>query len=203
MTWVKVCGLTRPEDVEMAVEAGADAIGFVLAPTSVRRVTVERAARLMADVPALRILVTADLDPAEVLAAVAVTAADGVQPHGRHSSAAADAAAARGLFVLHPVAVSGTALRPEPQAIPADQIPILDTSHARLHGGTGKPFDWSAIVRPERRFVLAGGLGADNISEAVERVDPWGVDASSRLEMSPGIKDPAKVAAFIREAKRT
>jgi phosphoribosylanthranilate isomerase len=203
MTWVKVCGLTRPEDVEVAVEAGADAVGFVLAPTSVRRVTVEQAAKLMADVPATRILVTADAEPDEVLAAAAATGADGVQPHGRHSGAVAEAAAARGLLVLRPVAVSGAALRPEPQTIPTDQIPILDTSHARLHGGTGKAFDWSAIVRPERRFVLAGGLSADNVSEAVERVDPWGVDASSRLEMGPGTKDPAKVAAFIREAKRT
>jgi phosphoribosylanthranilate isomerase len=203
MTWVKICGLTRPEDVEVAVAAGADALGFVLAPISVRRVTVGQAARLMADVPALRLLVTVDAEPDDVLAAVAATGADGVQPHGRHSGAAADAAAARGLFVLRPVAVSGTALRPEPQTIPADQIPILDTSHARLHGGTGRSFDWSAIVRPGRRFVLAGGLDADNVSEAVERVDPWGVDASSRLEMGPGIKDPAKVAAFIREAKRT
>ncbi len=203
MTWVKVCGLTRPEDVEVAVEAGADAVGFVLAPTSVRRVTVEQAAKLMADVPATRILVTADAEPDEVLAAVAATGADGVQPHGRHSGAVAEAAAARGLLVLRPVAVSGAALRPEPQTIARDQIPILDTSHARLHGGTGKAFDWSAIVRPERRFVLAGVLSADNVSEAVERVDPWGVDASSRLEMGPGIKDPAKVAAFIREAKRT
>ena len=203
MTWVKICGLTLPEDVEVAVEAGADAVGFVLAPTSVRRVTVEQAAKLMADVPAMRILVTADAEPDDVLAAVAATGADGVQPHGLHSGAVAEVAAARGLLVLRPVAVSGAALRPEPRTIPTDQIPILDTSHARLHGGTGQAFDWSAIVRPERRFVLAGGLSADNVSEAVERVDPWGVDASSRLEMGPGIKDPAKVAAFIREAKRT
>jgi phosphoribosylanthranilate isomerase len=203
MTWVKVCGLTRPEDVAVAVEAGADAVGFVLAPTSVRRVTVEQAAKLMADVPAIRVLVTVDAEPDDVLTAVAATGADGVQPHGRHSGTVAEAAVTRGLFVLRPVAVSGTALRPDPQTIAADQIPILDTSHARLHGGTGKAFDWSAIVRPDRRFVLAGGLDADNISEAVRSVEPWGVDASSRLETGSGIKDPAKVAAFIREAKRT
>lgn len=201
-TWVKVCGLTREQDVAIAVEFGADAVGFVIAPESVRRVTVEQAAALMDGVSATRFVVTADAEAEDVLAAAEATGADGVQPHGRHSAAAAEAAAERGLIVLRPVEVSGDRLRPEPKLIPADQVPILDTAHARLHGGTGESFDWSAIERPQRRFVLAGGLGADNVAVAVAEIEPWGVDAASRLESGPGIKDPAKVAAFIREAKR-
>lgn len=201
-TWVKVCGLTREQDVAIAVESGADAVGFVIAPASVRRVTVEQAAGLMDGVSATRFVVTADAEAEDVLAAAEATGADGVQPHGRHSAAAAEAASERGLIVLRPVEVSGNRLRPEPKLIPADQVPILDTAHARLRGGTGESFDWSAIERPQRRFVLAGGLGADNVAAAVAQIDPWGVDAASRLESGPGIKDPAKVAAFIREAKR-
>ena len=201
-TWVKVCGLTREQDVAIAVESGADAVGFVIAPASVRRVTVEQAAELMDGVSATRFVVTADAEAEDVLAAAEATGAYGVQPHGRHSAAAAEAAAERGLIVLRPVEVSGDRLRPEPKLIPADQVPILDTAHARLHGGTGESFDWSAIERPQRRFVLAGGLGADNVAVAVAEIEPWGVDAASRLESGPGIKDPAKVSAFIREAKR-
>ena len=202
MTWVKVCGLTRPEDVMVAVEAGANAVGFVIAPMSPRRVTVQRAAELMENIEVLRVLVSADATAYELLAAARDTGADGVQPHGRHGEESAAAAEAAGLFVIRPVAVSGGQIVPDPVSVSEAQVPLLDTGHAELLGGTGTPFDWNAIEIPTRRFVLAGGLHAGNVAAAIGVMRPWGVDASSGLEAVPGIKDPAKVAAFVREAKQ-
>jgi phosphoribosylanthranilate isomerase len=202
MTWVKVCGLTRPEHVAAAVEAGADAVGFVIALRSVRRVSIERAAGLMEGVPILRVLVSADALPEELIAAARETGADGVQPHGLHAEHAAAAAEGEGLFVLRPLSVTAGTIEPDPTAVPEAQIPLLDTAHAELHGASGVAFAWGAIDPPARRFVLAGGLDPENVADAISALRPWGVDASSRLEQAPGIKDTAKVAAFVREAKR-
>ncbi|MGH9054243.1 MAG: phosphoribosylanthranilate isomerase [Acidimicrobiia bacterium] len=200
MTWVKVCGLTRREDVEAAVEAGADAVGFVLAPGTPRRVDVEQARRLGRDLPVVRVVVTVDLPPDEVLLQVKEAGAEGVQLHGRHASEAAAAAVGAGYLVLRPVRVRD---RVDLSEIPEGQIPLLDAYRPELHGGTGQRFDWG-LIDPglERRYVLAGGLGPDSVRAAVAGLHPWGVDATSRLEVSPGVKDPAKVAAFVREAKQ-
>jgi phosphoribosylanthranilate isomerase len=199
MTWVKVCGMTRPEDISVAVDAGADALGFVLAERSPRRVTVQEARRLADGIPALRVLVTADMPVDDVLDALAYTGADGLQPHGLYSAVAARAARERGYVVLRPVPVSEAV---DLSSVPVGQIPLLDTHHPDRHGGTGTPFDWKLAAGIERRFVLAGGLGPDNIARAVRIVRPWGVDAASRLEAAPGVKDPGKVTAFVEEAKR-
>lgn len=201
MTWVKVCGLTREEDVAAAVEAGADALGFVVAERSPRRVDLDRARSLMDGPPALRIVVTADATPEEVLEAASMTAADGVQPHGRHSGNAAALAAAAGLFVLRPVPVTVAGPSIALDDVETGTVPLLDTADAQILGGTGRPFDWSLIGPSSRRYVLAGGLGPDNVEAAIRATGAWGVDASSRLEASPGVKDPDKVVAFIHLAK--
>ena len=201
MTWVKVCGLTRELDVAAAVDAGADALGFVLAPTSPRAIDSERAAALMNGVPVLRILVTVDASAKELAAAVATTGADGVQPHGRHADGAARWAQEYGLFVLRPLPRDANGTWGD-AGIPRDQIPLLDSATGEDHGGTGRPLDWNRLVPPQRRFVLAGGLTPSNVSSAVQALQPWGVDASTGLESAPGIKDPARVAAFLQEAKR-
>lgn len=200
MTWVKVCGLTREVDVAAAVEAGADALGFVLATRSPRRIDVAKAKCLMDGLPVLRILVTADDDPETVLEAASRTGADGVQPHGEHSAEVATAAADAGLFVLRPVPVgpSGPAASLDAEA---PGIPLLDSARSDVLGGSGVSFDWSLVAHTDRRFVLAGGLGPDNVARAVRTVHPWGVDASSRLESAPGVKDPVLVADFISAAK--
>ena len=197
MTWVKVCGLTRESDVSNAVDAGADALGFVLAPASPRRIGVERAAALMEDVPALRILVTVDATRDMIAGMVEATGADGIQPHGHHARTAAKWAHQAGFLVLHPV---GHGLFDD---IPAEHIPLLDSVTDGQHGGTGTVLDWAAVDRPERRFVLAGGLDPGNVAQAIATLGPWGVDASSGLESEPGIKDAARVAAFVEEARRT
>ncbi len=195
MTWVKVCGLRRPEEVVAAMEAGADAVGFVLAD-SPRRVTVAEARALGEAVPLRRVIVTVDLEPASLLAAAAAAGADGVQPHGAHRRAAADAAADAGLFVLHPAGPADVS------SVPQGQVPIVDSEVAGLHGGTGLTFDWSLTGGITRPFVLAGGLGPDNVRRALAEVAPWGVDASSRLESAPGVKDPARIRAFVEAVKQ-
>ena len=85
--------------------------------------------------------------------------------------------------------------------VPEGQTPLLDTFRAGVHGGTGEPFDWSLIPDLGRQYVLAGGLTPGNIEEAVDRVAPWGVDASSGLESSPGVKDPDRIREFVERAR--
>ncbi len=202
MTWVKVCGLQEEVDVAAAVEAGADAVGFVLAEGSPRRVSLERAGALMDGVPVLRILVTAHLSPEAMVEAVEATGADGIQPHGRHAAAAAAAGAAAGRFVLRPVAMGGGIPEPDLTSVPEDQLPILDSAEGRRLGGTGTTFEWKAIPDLGRPFVLAGGLTPENVAGAIREVRPWGVDASSGLEVTRGVKDTGRVVAFIEEAKQ-
>ncbi len=151
----------------------------------------------MDGVSALRILVTVDGPLDVVTDAVETTGADGIQPHGLHAEVVALWAQERGLFVLRPIG-EGTI-----DEIPQGQIPLLDSATGERHGGTGVLLDWTTIDRPERRFVLAGGLTPGNVAEAVATLHPWGVDASSGLESEPGTKDAARVAAFVEEAKRT
>ena len=196
MTWVKVCGLSRPEDVEAASAAAADAIGFVFYPPSPRAVPPDRARQLGEGFAGLTVAVTVDLDAASLLSLASEAQVGGVQPHGAHAEEAARAARAAGLAVLRPIKVAGPV---DLDGLDDDQVPLLDSD---VLGGTGRPFDWSWIRRIDRAFVLAGGLTPDNVALAIERVHPWGVDASSGLESSPGIKDPEKVAAFVREARR-
>jgi len=201
VTWVKVCGLTREGDVSDAVNAGADALGFVLAAESPRRVSLDRATALMDGVPALRILVTVDASAEVIATMVKATGADGIQPHGRHAESAALWAQHAGFLVLRPIGSDSFETR-DAEAIAEGQIPLFDSATGDRHGGTGIPLDWTAIDWPERRFVLAGGLHPGNVAQAIAMVHPWGVDASSGLESEPGIKDAARVAAFVEEAKR-
>ena len=202
MTWVKVCGLKEEADVAVAVDAGADAIGFVLAEGSPRQISVDRAAALMDGVTVLKVLVTTHIEPREAAEIMEATGADAIQAHGRHAAETAAAGSTAGWFVLRPVSMGGEKPQPDPATVPDDQIPLLDSSEGRRLGGTGSPFDWKTVPELSRRFVLAGGLSQDNVAAAIKQVRPWGVDASSGLEGSRGVKDPGRVVAFIQEAKR-
>jgi phosphoribosylanthranilate isomerase len=195
MTWVKVCGLSRPEEVETAVSAGADAIGFVFYERSPRNVAPSRARSLGESAGILTVAVTVDLDADSLLHLAELAGVRAVQPHGDHATEAAAAAVAAGLAVLRPVTVAGPV---DLATIPGDELPLLDSDAI---GGTGLTFEWSWLHDVDRPFVLAGGLGPDNVTDAVERVGPWGVDASSGLESAPGVKDLAKVAEFVQKAK--
>lgn len=197
MTWVKVCGLGRVEEIETAVDAGADAVGFVFFEPSPRNIAPELALRIGKDAPVLTVAVTVDLDPDSLLHVAEVAGVGAVQPHGTGAAAAAAAAIAAGLAVLRPVPVTGPVILAD---VSSNELPLLDSDTV---GGTGMAFDWDWLAGIDRPFVLAGGLTPDNVADAIARVRPWGVDASSGLESAPGIKDLAKVASFVRRAKAT
>ena len=199
-TWVKVCGLRTIEDIEVAVEAGADALGLMLAP-SPRRISTERAAGLVEVAGSTEtILVMVDVSVAEAAGAVAATRATGVQVYGAHAHEVARWGRDQGLFVLQPFAIGS---EPVSNVFAAPgALPLFDTALPDTHGGGGRTFDWNLVRGYVGPFVLAGGLDPDNVGRAVRETGAWGVDASSGLESSRGTKDHSKVRAFIEGAKR-
>lgn len=198
--WVKICGMTRVSDVEYAVAAGADAVGFVIAERSKRRVGTADLSRLVAAArDATTVLVSAN-QPAEEVVELALRAGVGwVQPHGSFQSEVIASALSGGLGVLAPAGV-GTDL-PRVDHIPEGVPLLLDSKVSGQDGGTGTVFDWNLARNINRRFVLAGGLGPNNVVEAIVMAQPWGVDAVTMLEAAPGIKDHTKVTDFIRKAR--
>jgi phosphoribosylanthranilate isomerase len=201
MTWVKVCGITDEPSLDAAVDGGADAVGFVLFPGSPRFVALDRAASLIDGVPIATFIVTVDLTPAEALVAAEYTGAIGIQNHGLHATDVAAEAVDAGYLSLHPVRVGPEGPEIDARDVPDQSMPLYDTASTHDHGGTGVVFDWQVLSEPGRPFVLAGGLGPDNVAEAIRSVVPFGVDASSRLETEPGVKDPSIIRDFIKEAK--
>ena len=200
MTWVKVCGLSRPEEVATAVEAGADAVGFVSVAGSPRYLELDRIAGLASGAPVHRVLLTIDLGVEELLEAADHCGCDGVQPYGHNAAIAQGAAVAAGLLVLQPIRLGDSGGEP---GVVEGAIPLFDTHRPDRYGGTGEAFDWKLLDGRSGAYVVAGGLGPDNVGDLVRRVAPWGVDASSLLESVPGVKDLGKVTAFVEEAKRT
>lgn len=196
--WVKICGIRDPETALHAERAGADAIGVVLAP-SPRQVAVEQARAITAAVGIGVYLLTVDGVPGEVVQLARSLGAIGVQPYGETAGNVAKEASAAGLAVLRPVSV-GDSLPPV-DGIPHDQLILLDTAVRGAHGGSGRSFDWRLTEGIRRPFVLAGGLTPATVGEAVTLAHPAGVDVSSGVESSPGIKDPALITEFIERAK--
>lgn len=199
MVWTKVCGVTDRTAAESAVAAGADAIGLQLID-SPRHVTVDEARVLSRGLDVERIVLLDESDPALALRILDRIEATGVQPYGSAAEAVAEAARDRHYLVLWPVPVASEP--PRWTTIHPDHVPLLDARHETLAGGTGRQFDWSLVADSPRPFVLAGGLAPDNVARAVASVRPWGVDASSGLESTPGRKDPNLVRAFVEAAKR-
>ncbi len=198
MAWVKLCGMTRRTDVEAAVAAGADAVGFVVAEGSARRVTPVEAAALGRGLPVARFLVSLDWEPEELLAAAVRAEVDGVQPYGRGSSAAAEAALAAGYRVLFPIAVAGPV---DLGGVPVGAVPLLDCVSPEGGGGTGHTFDWTLAAGLPGPVVIAGGLTSQNVARAVAVAGPWGVDAASGVERAPGMKDHEAMRRFVEAAK--
>ncbi len=198
MTWVKLCGMTRRRDVEAAAELGVDAVGFVIAAESPRRVSPAEAAELGSGVAVERFLVSVDLEPEGLLASAREAGVTGVQPHGRHAVEAAEAAFSVGLRVLFPVRVGR---RLHLTQVPDWAVPILDTAVPGRHGGSGRSFDWTLTAGCGRHVVIAGGLTPENVAGALAAAKPWGVDVASGIETAPGVKDHAKMEQFV-EATR-
>ena len=195
-TVVKVCGLTRVEDARTALDAGADWLGFVLKDVGPRRIEADAAARIvetLGDVTAVAVMVAPSPAEAERLARAA--RATRVQLH-RVDPAAWPADFPLPVTFAIPVGENG-ALRSSAPAPP--HVTLLDTAHPTLAGGTGRSFAWDAVaaLAATRDVMIAGGLDGDNVAAAIAKVRPFGVDASSRLEVAAGIKDPERVRRFV------
>ena len=195
MTWIKICGLTRFEDVVAVADCGADAIGLNLLERSARRISLDQAASLAAAAKTDVVLLT-EGTVATALSAATRVGATAIQPYGTFAAETATAALAMGLDVYFPVGVGAKGVETRSTAVPLGARPLLDTAVLGVHGGTGRTFDWKR-ARDFDGAVIAGGLDADNVAAAIEAGQPWGVDASSRLEAADGIKDHGKVAAFV------
>jgi phosphoribosylanthranilate isomerase len=192
LTWVKICGLTRAEDVEAAEDAGADALGFVLIDSSLRVITIDQAATLIGRTETASFILTKDLPPPELIAAAIATGASGVQPYGLHAVEAAAAATEVGLAVLRPIDPGETLAD-----IPLNQYPLFDSKSKGGQGNGGRMMDTATLPGSDRDFVLAGGLTPSNVAEVVASVHPWGVDVSSGIETRPGVKDAGLIRSFV------
>jgi phosphoribosylanthranilate isomerase len=234
MTWVKICGITNLEDALVAVDAGADAVGFVFYDKSPRCVTVETAREIVSKLPEsvekIGVFVDVDSDPVNVLLQ---TGLSGTQCYltaegfaGRRSGAIGMSLAPPRFknMIAMPVSLFGGE---ESEFLAGDfsgfgkNVPagvtfpegvmdtfLLDSGSQRQPGGTGKAFDWKRAVLMAAdmkqvgiKLVVAGGLTPQNVGEAMEILEPWGVDVSSGVETSPGKKDPEKVRAFVRAVR--
>ncbi len=199
MTWVKLCGMTRRGDVEAAVESGADAVGFVVAEMSPRCISLDVVAELNAGIFIERYLLTVDADPDWVVDAAISSGVSGVQPHGVHAADTAHAALAAGLEVLFPIPVMTTT--PALHAVPDGARPLLDTGGSGVHGGSGRPFAWDLASGLPGDFVIAGGLTPESVASAIAITGAWGVDVSSGVEESPGIKDHELMRRFVAASR--
>lgn len=194
---IKICGLTRREDLRDAVAAGADALGLVFYPPSPRCVDLRTAAQLARAVPPFVTLVGlfVNADPAVVRATLAAVPLHALQLHGDE-----DEAYCRQFdrpYIKAARVRPGLDLLQYAAAFPSAQAILLD-AFVDGYGGGGKVFDWSLV--PEslgRPLILSGGLDADNVGEAVRRLRPAAVDVSSGVEIGKGIKDAAKMHAFV------
>jgi phosphoribosylanthranilate isomerase len=207
--WVKICANTTLDDAQLAADAGADAVGFVFAP-SPRRISVEEAAAIIPSLPAtlekIGVFVDASFD--EIASTVNSAGLTGVQLHfaaPRELPAQLRVRfgpALKILGVLHfDASISELPDDPNIDAI------LLDSRTSTAVGGTGQTFDWSIAASTllqkvkQRKLVAAGGLTPENVAEAIATLQPWGVDVVSGVEAAPGRKDPAKVRAFIANAR--
>lgn len=203
-TRIKICGITRLEDALCAERLGADAIGFVFCEASKRSISVEAAAKISADVPPYMVRVGLFLNASASEVEAALEAIPNLMPqfHGTESPEWCDA------FQRPYVKAIGVS-----NGLPGEASlsqfnhaqGFLFDSHAPGElGGTGHTFDWRALEESApKRLILAGGLDADNVEAAVRQVRPYALDVSSGVEQAKGVKDSARMAAFIDAVRRT
>jgi len=190
LTLIKICGITRLEDAQAAVAAGANALGFVFWPESPRRVDVAVAKRIASAVPVVTVGVFVDQPVEEVNDIAEAASLSTIQLHGNETVEYARR-------MTRPVWKALT-LESSVDVWPSDIMVLLDAHDPARKGGTGKTIDWqrAADIAKRRQVVLAGGLKPENVGEAVERVRPYGIDVSSGVEREPGIKDVARLKAL-------
>ncbi len=207
---VKICGLSTPEALDVAIEAGADMVGFVFFPPSPRNVSFEAARALSARVKdrAKKVALSVDADDVLLTAVVDALAPDFLQLHGKESPERIAAIKARfRLPVIKALAIETKSdfAQVKNYAAASDWL-LFDAkapADATRPGGLGKPFDWSLMrgVAPGVPVMLSGGLDASNVADAIRVADPPAVDVSSGVESLPGRKDVGKIRDFIRRAR--
>lgn len=202
-TRVKICGITRTADAAAAAQAGVDAIGLVFYPASPRFLSAERAREIRDALPPFvqTVALFVNADAASVAQVIGRVHPAMLQFHGDETP---DFCAQFGLpyvkaYRTKSGATPGAALeylRPFSRA-----AAWLFDSHVPEYGGVGESFDWSLVPATDKPVILSGGLSQANVAAAIRRVRPWGVDVSSGVESAKGIKDAAKIAAFIAEVR--
>jgi phosphoribosylanthranilate isomerase len=203
MVKAKVCGITSPGDARVAAAAGADAIGLVFAE-SPRRVSAEEAREIACALPGgvLKVGVFVDTDPEEVLRIARQVGLDYAQLHGDEPPEAVAKIRGGGVGVIKALRVGDAASLEAMERYEADLF-LLDAHSEKARGGTGTRFDWELAKTLKRRdnILVSGGLTPENVREAIEFFEPYGVDASSSLEESPGRKSSERVRRFVHAAK--
>lgn len=203
-TRIKICGITRPDQAHWAIDAGADAIGLVFYPPSVRAVDINMANTIVSAVtPMISVVgVFADQPEADIATVCEQVPLDILQFHGDES-----ASFCRGFSRPW---FKGVRMRPELSLehtmTEFDQARgvLVDTYKSGIMGGTGTAFDWSRLEGVDRnKLILAGGLTADNVRQALETVNPVAIDVSTGVESAPGVKDPERIKQFMNAARES
>jgi phosphoribosylanthranilate isomerase len=206
---VKICGITRKEDLDAAAATGADAVGFVVGvASSPRNIALEKAEKLMRQVPPFvkSVLVTVPSTLEELVKTCEKLNPDAVQVHGENLFGAVRDKLPSTLLIGAVKANSTGAVDNAANVAKMVDAVILDSFVQGKHGGTGVVHDWNVsqrikqVIRP-KPLILAGGLNPENVAEAVRTVEPYGVDVSSGVERQPGVKDKLKMIEFVKNAK--
>jgi phosphoribosylanthranilate isomerase len=206
-TWIKFCGTTSLEDALASIEAGADALGFIFAPSK-RHITPEKAQAIIERLPQTieRIGVFLNASPDEIRQVAAVVDLTGIQLHGKENMADIRRALPgdRSSLGIIKTILMGNGIAKVASALSAGEAVyawLLDSG-----AGSGKTFDWqaarTALGARQGRFIIAGGLTPENVGEAIHVFSPWGVDVVTGIEREPGHKDPSKLKAFVSAVRR-
>ena len=198
--WIKVCGVRSFADLEACAKAGATHVGVNTWPGSPRAVPPREARALVRGARALGLVPVVLHLPGSYLplAAAARLGAPFLQLYARPPAPDRAALAARGVALMESRPASPSSV----EALPWGQVLLLDASRPGKLGGSGAPFDWSLCDRAPGPFILAGGLGPENVARAVGRARPAGVDAASHLESKPGVKDAGRIREFCASARQ-
>lgn len=204
--WVKICGITNSEDARSAIEAGADAVGFIFVPTSPRAVTRRKVEEILKGLSptVLTVAVVANEDPDFLRGLLRVCSLGAIQFHGDETPEEVLRLKNTGAQLIKTIRVKDAAsLNEIPKYRGVDAI-LLDTYDPQRQGGTGVPFDWSLAARAKEHgipVIVAGGLKPGNVQEMVRQVQPHGLDVSSGVEVSPGKKSFALIREFVLKSK--
>jgi phosphoribosylanthranilate isomerase len=212
--WIKICGNTNLEDARFAAQCGADAVGFVFAP-SPRQVEANQVRQIIHELPAelekYGVFVDAGFD--EIVSTFETCGLTGVQLHrsaDEHLPLRLREHFAGRISILRVLNYKVLGFEQQLKELSQNEDPVLvDSSTAKAVGGTGTSFDWNGArstlqrITPNLRLIAAGGLAPENVKEAIEILQPWGVDVVSGVESKPGKKDPKRVQAFIENSRAT